>query len=184
MNRVGNNIKRLRLDHRLTQEQLAEQLSVTNKTISKWETGRNLPDIEMIGKIALLFNVSVDEILTNRKTLGKKTKRLVMILFIELLLFMILLFVQKSVDNVQFIINLAFPNVLSLLSASLTSCFICKRNIFIKCLRVGSYGYLIFYNLLLFSVVFSSGGIGVFLEPGLSISMIVVFIIIGIIIGM
>ena len=43
--KMGSFLKELRLEKRLTQEQLAEQLNVSNRSISRWETGNTLPDI-------------------------------------------------------------------------------------------------------------------------------------------
>ncbi len=45
---TGLTIKRLREKNKLTQNELAEKLSVTDKSISKWETGRGYPDITLI----------------------------------------------------------------------------------------------------------------------------------------
>ena len=47
----------------MTQEQLAEQLGVARQTISKWELGETLPDVENLKKMAILFEFSIDEAL-------------------------------------------------------------------------------------------------------------------------
>lgn len=57
-------IKELRTTHALTQEQLAAQIGVTAKAVSKWETGRGLPDISLIEPLAQVFGVSVAELIT------------------------------------------------------------------------------------------------------------------------
>ena len=64
MNRyiTGNTIKKLREKNKLTQNELAEKLSVSNKAISKWETGKGYPDIVLIEDIAKVFNVSITEL--------------------------------------------------------------------------------------------------------------------------
>ena len=49
---TGAAIKNLRERRRLTQSQLADKLSVSNKTISKWETGRGLPDVSLLEPLA------------------------------------------------------------------------------------------------------------------------------------
>lgn len=59
---TGLTIKRLREKNKLTQNELAEKLSVTDKSISKWETGRGYPDITLIEDIAKVFNVSITEL--------------------------------------------------------------------------------------------------------------------------
>lgn len=58
-------LKTLRKKHQLTQEQLAEKLSVSRNAVAKWESGAGLPDIENIKNIALFFGVSVDYLVGN-----------------------------------------------------------------------------------------------------------------------
>ncbi len=60
---IGENIKRLRREVGMTQEQLAEKLNVTNAAVSKWERGDSLPDITMLFPIADYFGISVDELM-------------------------------------------------------------------------------------------------------------------------
>jgi len=52
-----------REDMTLTQEDVAEKLSITRQTISKWERGINEPDIETIVKLADIYNVTIDQLL-------------------------------------------------------------------------------------------------------------------------
>jgi len=59
----GENLKRLRKEKEMSQEDLAIQLNVVRQTISKWEKGYSLPDTDMLSKIAKIFNVSVNELL-------------------------------------------------------------------------------------------------------------------------
>ena len=61
---VGKGIAKLRKSHKMTQKQLADELSVTYKAVSKWETGTGLPDIAMLPALASVFNVSIDEIVS------------------------------------------------------------------------------------------------------------------------
>ena len=51
----------------MTQEKLAEQLNISNRTISRWETGSNMPDISMLVEIADFFNVSIPEIIDGER---------------------------------------------------------------------------------------------------------------------
>lgn len=60
---IGSKIKTLRLSKSMTQEQLAEQLSVSNKTISKWENGKSYPDIHSLLLLSALFDVSLDQLI-------------------------------------------------------------------------------------------------------------------------
>ena len=61
---TGSVIKELRERKNLTQSALAEKLGVSDKTISKWETGRGYPDISLLEPLAVVFGVSVAELLS------------------------------------------------------------------------------------------------------------------------
>jgi len=60
----GETIKALREQKRMTQKDLAKRLAVSDKTISKWETGRGLPDISILKDLAKALGISVEELLT------------------------------------------------------------------------------------------------------------------------
>ena len=60
---LGENIKRLRRDRQLTQEQLAEALEVSFQAVSKWENEASYPDIQLLPVIADFFDISVDMLL-------------------------------------------------------------------------------------------------------------------------
>ena len=60
---VGANIKRIRLERNLTQEEVAIHLGVSAQSVSKWERGEGYPDIESLPSIANYFGISVDELL-------------------------------------------------------------------------------------------------------------------------
>ena len=60
---IGENIKRLRRERDLTQEEVAAHLGVSFQSISKWERGDGYPDITMLPALANYFGVSVDELL-------------------------------------------------------------------------------------------------------------------------
>ena len=61
---TGEVIRGLREKRRLTQRDLAQRLSVSDKTVSKWETGRGLPDITLLEPLAGALSVSVTELLS------------------------------------------------------------------------------------------------------------------------
>lgn len=61
---TGDTIKKLREQKKLTQKQLAEKLMVSDKTISKWETNKGLPDLCILPELANALSVSVPELLT------------------------------------------------------------------------------------------------------------------------
>lgn len=61
---TGSTIRELRETKKLTQKQLAETLCVSDKTVSKWETGRGLPDISLLEPLASALGISVAELLS------------------------------------------------------------------------------------------------------------------------
>ncbi len=65
--KIGKFLSLLRHQQGLTQQQLGERLGVTNKTISRWENGNYMPDIEMLQLLADVFNVSINEILAGER---------------------------------------------------------------------------------------------------------------------
>lgn len=76
---TGNTIRELREKKNLTQKQLADILVVSDKTISKWETGKGLPDVGIIMELAGALGVSLAELLTgeyseNRNRSGNMKK--------------------------------------------------------------------------------------------------------------
>lgn len=64
---VGRNIKRLREEKGITQDVLAEKLSVTRQAVSNWECGKTEPDIDTLHKISSALEVSVEEIIYGEK---------------------------------------------------------------------------------------------------------------------
>lgn len=58
----GNRIKSLRLSRSMTQEQLAQKLGVTAQAVSKWEKGTNMPDIQMLPDLSVIFGVTIDDL--------------------------------------------------------------------------------------------------------------------------
>ena len=61
--KIGAFLKALRQEKEMTQEQLAEQLGVSNRTISRWETGSNMPDISLLVEIAEFYEVSISALI-------------------------------------------------------------------------------------------------------------------------
>jgi transcriptional regulator with XRE-family HTH domain len=60
MNLIGNNIKIIRKQIGLTQEELALHIGVTPQAVSRWENGTGMPDISMVVPLAKTLNVSTD----------------------------------------------------------------------------------------------------------------------------
>lgn len=64
---LGQKIARLRNKNNLTQEQLGNKLNVTSQAVSKWENDTSAPDIMLLVDLANIFDISVDELLGNKK---------------------------------------------------------------------------------------------------------------------
>lgn len=65
--KIGSFLRELRKEQRITQEDLAEKLNVSSRTISRWETGSNMPDISLLIEIADFFDVSIPEIINGER---------------------------------------------------------------------------------------------------------------------
>lgn len=68
---TGAMIKRLREEKRLTQAELAERLNVSDKAVSKWETGKGYPDITLVESIAAALGVSVPELFSGENVTNR-----------------------------------------------------------------------------------------------------------------
>ena len=69
-------LKNIRKQAGMSQEQLAEKLGVSRQAVTKWETDAGIPDIENIMAISALFDISIDELLSNEKGTKKPTEYL------------------------------------------------------------------------------------------------------------
>lgn len=104
----GKTLAKLRKERKLTQQELADLLHVTNKTISKWETNTTAPDIDTLKRISQVLKVPVDVLLGNSKlTITDKSskykltkKKLILLLA---LLFASIFFIYYLIAN--FILN-------------------------------------------------------------------------------
>ena len=65
--KTGNFIKELRKEKGLTQEELAESLGTYRRTVSRWETGRYLPDIDVLLEMSELFDVELIELIDGER---------------------------------------------------------------------------------------------------------------------
>lgn len=67
MTKMGAFLQQLRREHCLTQEQLGEKLSVSGKTISRWETGAYMPPVEMLMELSTLYGLSINELVAGER---------------------------------------------------------------------------------------------------------------------
>jgi len=65
--KIGNFLKNLRKEKGITQEMLAEKLSVSGRIVSRWETGNNMPDISLLIELAEFYDISIPEIVNGER---------------------------------------------------------------------------------------------------------------------
>lgn len=65
--KIGTFIAACRKEHEMTQMQFAEKLGVTNKAVSKWETGKCMPDASLFDDICLLLNITLNELFAGER---------------------------------------------------------------------------------------------------------------------
>lgn len=84
--KIGKLIKKIRIKNKLSQKEFADKYGVTPQAVSKWETGKNIPDIAILKEICNDNNLKIDEFLS-AKSLKRKN---VMIIIIILLCFIVI----------------------------------------------------------------------------------------------
>ncbi len=70
-------IKKIRKEQKLTQEQFASQLNVTRQAVSNWENDKNLPDIEMLITISDVFHVSLDSLIKGKEDMNNMMEKVI-----------------------------------------------------------------------------------------------------------
>ena len=73
--KMGKFIAALRKEKSLTQEKLGEKLGVTNKTVSRWENGNYMPDVEMLSLLSEEFGVSINELISGERLAAEDFKK-------------------------------------------------------------------------------------------------------------
>lgn len=71
---IAFNISELRLRSGMTQQELAEKLNYTDKAVSKWERGESVPDISVLARVAEIFGVTVDYLITDHR-MGRNAEK-------------------------------------------------------------------------------------------------------------
>lgn len=74
--KIGSFFKELRKEKGITQEQLAEQLNVTGRTISRWETGNNMPDLDILIELAEFYKIDIRELIDGERKSEKMNKEM------------------------------------------------------------------------------------------------------------
>ncbi len=107
--KVANFIKQLRKDNNLTQKEFADFFGVTYQAVSKWENGKNIPDIAILKEICHKFNVDINELLNGKAKPKDKQNKKVIISLIFILIIIILVIAYLFLHNHDF----TFKNVRS-----------------------------------------------------------------------
>lgn len=118
---LSEKLQELRKEKGLTQEELAEALFVSRTAISKWESGRGVPNIESLKAISKFFSVSIDELLSGEEILKiadednkqkeKHTRDLVFgLLDCSLIMFLFLPFFGQKGDEIIKEVSLTFAD--------------------------------------------------------------------------
>lgn len=111
MNMVGKNIRKLRTEKGLTQEQLAQQLHVTRQAVSNYETGKSNPDITLLIRIAEIFEVDVNTLIYGISQKPDKIDRKAWLQrgILLALLYFVLLIVRKQILHLELYRGLILP---------------------------------------------------------------------------
>ena len=73
----GEQIKRIRQQENLTQEQFAERLNVSRQAVSNWENNKNLPDIGMLIRMSDVFQISLDQLIKGDSQMNNMTCKVI-----------------------------------------------------------------------------------------------------------
>ena len=101
--KIGQFIKKIRTDNKLTQREFAKNLGVTYQAVSKWERGQSIPDIAILKDISKKFNIDINDILEGHKNKNKKNNKIILIGIITILLLCIFsLFIINKKNSFTF----------------------------------------------------------------------------------
>ena len=128
--KIGKFIAKCRRDKKLTQSELAEKLNISNKAISKWETGRGMPDASIMLELCTYLGITVNELLSGEKLeegeykekaneniiniakeseKNKKVKNKIIIVLTIIIIFSILLLIKNIIYR-NFEVTLEYDN--------------------------------------------------------------------------
>lgn len=96
--KIGKYIKELRLENNMTQDEFAKRLNVTPQAVSKWENGKNIPDISIIKEICRQYDVDINDLLDNEKKTKKNKWPIIVIVLIALCFIIVILSLNNSSD--------------------------------------------------------------------------------------
>lgn len=100
--RIGKFIKDLRKKNNLTQKELADKYNVTYQAVSKWENGKNMPDLSLLKEMSKDFNVSLEELFDGEIKSKKNNKKYIIISIVCLVILLLLVFIIKNNGDFSF----------------------------------------------------------------------------------
>jgi transcriptional regulator with XRE-family HTH domain/gamma-glutamylcyclotransferase (GGCT)/AIG2-like uncharacterized protein YtfP len=99
---IGKFIKELRIKNNLTQAEFASLFGVTYQAVSKWENGKNIPDIEILKQISEHFNINIEEILNGKSKSKRKKIHIIPIVIIILIIVSVLILILFNKNTFEF----------------------------------------------------------------------------------
>lgn len=99
--KIGSLIKKIRKENNLTQQDFAKKYGVTYQAVSKWENGKNIPDIALLKEICSDYNIDINELLDNNYKVKKKNISLLILIGILAITF-ITIFLLITNNNESF----------------------------------------------------------------------------------
>ncbi len=139
---ISQMLKEKRKEYQLTQEQLAEKIFVSNKTISNWETDKTKPDIESLILLAKLFDLSLDNLLLEESDMvksinkdikkGRNLKKIILLVTLPLIAIIVVLFWLNYQGNNMTIVPLDDISNIELSTPNLTDTTKIKANVNLK----------------------------------------------------
>ena len=100
--KVGKFIKELRIKNNLTQAEFADKYHVTYQAVSKWENGKNVPDVALLKQISKDYNISIDELLAGEIKSKSSIHKAYIIIAIIAVVLLIIFFIKKMDNNKNF----------------------------------------------------------------------------------
>lgn len=73
----GEQLRKVRTEKKLTQEQVASKLNVSRQAVSNWENNKNLPDLEMVVSLSKTFDLSLDQLILGGRDKNNMTEKLI-----------------------------------------------------------------------------------------------------------
>ncbi len=116
--RIGKFILECRKEKGLTQEQLAEKLGISDRAVSKWERGLNMPDVSLFESLCMELNISINELISGKKIKNDDYKRIaeqnLIVLFLDRKKCLFLKVVSEILIVFGIIIMLSLPDILKM----------------------------------------------------------------------